>query len=65
MKKFIISTFAISALLFTASCEDEFDNDVNDVVVTKGEADFSNYISIGNSLTSGYRDGALYQDGQN
>ncbi|GEN75742.1 G-D-S-L family lipolytic protein [Chryseobacterium hagamense] len=65
MKKFIISTFAISALLFTTGCEDEFDNDVNDVVVTKGEADFSNYISIGNSLTSGYRDGALYQDGQN
>jgi len=65
MKKFIISTFAISALLFTTGCEDEFDNDVNDVVVTRGEADFSNYISIGNSLTSGYRDGALYQDGQN
>jgi lysophospholipase L1-like esterase len=65
MKKIIISTFAISALLFTTSCEDDFDTDVQDIVVTKGEADFSNYISIGNSLTSGYRDNALYIDGQN
>ncbi len=65
MKKIIISTFAISALLFTTSCEDDFDTDVQDIVVTKGEADFSNYVSIGNSLTSGYRDNALYIDGQN
>ncbi|KIC61700.1 SGNH/GDSL hydrolase family protein [Chryseobacterium taiwanense] len=65
MKKIIISTFAISALLFTTSCEDDFDTDVQDVVVTRGEADFSNYVSIGNSLTSGYRDNALYIDGQN
>ncbi|MDQ0592397.1 lysophospholipase L1-like esterase [Chryseobacterium ginsenosidimutans] len=65
MKKIIISTFAISALLFTTSCEDDFDTDVQDVVVTSGEANFKNYVSIGNSLTSGYRDNALYIDGQN
>lgn len=65
MKKIIISTFAISALLFTTSCEDDFDTDVQDIVVTRGEADFSKYISLGNSLTSGYRDGALYSSGQN
>lgn len=65
MKKIIISTFAISALLFTTGCQDDFDTDVQDIVVTKGDADFSNYISIGNSLTSGYRDNALYIDGQN
>lgn len=64
MKKIIISTFAVSALLFTTSCEDDFDNDVNDVVVTKGEADFTRYVALGNSLTSGYRDGALYMEGQ-
>lgn len=51
-------------MLFTTSCENDFDNDVNDVVVTKGEADFSRYIALGNSLTSGYRDGALYSSGQ-
>ncbi|MCS3867292.1 hypothetical protein J3D55_000208 [Chryseobacterium ginsenosidimutans] len=65
MKKIIISTFAISALLFTTSCEDDFDKDVQDIVVTSGEANFKNYVSIGNSLTSGYRDNALYIDGQN
>ena len=65
MKKIIISTLAVSAMLFTTSCENDFDTDVNDVVVTKGEADFSKYIALGNSLTSGYRDGALYSSGQN
>lgn len=65
MKKIIISTIAVSALLFTTSCETDFDTDVQDIVVTKGEADFSNYVSLGNSLTSGYRDNALYIDGQN
>ncbi|ROH95922.1 SGNH/GDSL hydrolase family protein [Chryseobacterium daecheongense] len=64
MKKFIISTFAISALLFTTSCEDDFDTDVKDIQVTAGDADFSKYISLGNSLTSGFRDNALYIDGQ-
>ncbi|MCX8522498.1 G-D-S-L family lipolytic protein [Chryseobacterium formosus] len=65
MKKIIISTIAISALLFTVSCNTDFDTDVEDIVVTKGEADFSKFISLGNSLTSGYRDGALYSGGQN
>jgi hypothetical protein len=65
MKKIIISTLAVSALFFTMSCETDFDTDVQDIVVTKGEADFSKFISLGNSLTSGYRDGALYSGGQN
>jgi hypothetical protein len=29
-----------------------------------GNADFSNYVAIGNSLTAGYMDAALYNDGQ-
>ncbi|TZF96030.1 G-D-S-L family lipolytic protein [Chryseobacterium panacisoli] len=65
MKKIIISTIAVSALLFTVSCNTDFDTDVKDIPVTKGDADFSKYISLGNSLTSGYRDGALYSSGQN
>jgi hypothetical protein len=65
MKKILISTFAASALLFTVSCKTDFDQDVSSVVVSKGSADFSRYIALGNSLTSGYRDGALYIDGQN
>jgi len=65
MKKIIISTIAVSALLFTVSCNTDFDTDVKDIQVTKGDADFSKYISLGNSLTAGYRDGALYSSGQN
>ncbi|REC43131.1 SGNH/GDSL hydrolase family protein [Chryseobacterium pennipullorum] len=66
MKKIIISTIAVSALLFTAtSCNTDFDTDVKDIPVTKGEADFSKYVALGNSLTSGFRDNALYIDGQN
>lgn len=64
MKKILISTLAVSALLFTVSCETDFDQDVTTIPVTAGEADFSNYVAIGNSLTSGYRDGALYITGQ-
>ena len=65
MKKILVSAFAISALLFTSSCNTDFDNDVTSIAVTSGEADFSKYVALGNSLTSGYRDGALYVDGQN
>ncbi len=66
MKKIIISTLAVASLLFNQSCKDsDFDQDVTDITVTSGSADFSKYIALGNSLTSGYRDGALYVDGQN
>ena len=65
MKKIFFSTIAISALFLNISCETDFDTDVNDVVVTSGDANFSKYIALGNSLTSGYRDNALYIDGQN
>lgn len=65
MKKYLISSIAASLLLFSYSCDTDFENDVNDVVVTSGSANFSKYVALGNSLTSGYRDGALYIDGQN
>ena len=65
MKKIIISTLAVSALLFTTSCKTDFDTDVKDIAVTNGEANFSKYVALGNSLTSGFRDNALYIDGQN
>ena len=63
MKKLYISTVA-AALLFTVSCQHDFENSTEDVVVTSGEANFSKYVSLGNSLTAGYRDGALYSSGQ-
>lgn len=37
---------------------------INDFKTTSGAADFSKYVSIGNSLTAGYADGDLYLSGQ-
>lgn len=64
MKKILISAFAASMLLFTYSCDTDFDTDVTGIAVTSGDADFSKYVALGNSLTAGYRDNALYIDGQ-
>jgi hypothetical protein len=46
-----------------ASCEPEFENSV-DNNYTAGDADFSTYVSIGNSLTAGYMDGSMSRVGQ-
>ncbi len=47
------------------SCEPELDNPVDEVgFYSNGETDFSNFVALGNSLTAGYADGALYITGQ-
>ncbi|MCY2685835.1 G-D-S-L family lipolytic protein [Salinimicrobium sp. TH3] len=47
------------------ACEPEFENPVDEQgAYTNGEADFSNYVALGNSLTAGYADGTLYLSGQ-
>lgn len=46
-----------------ASCEPEFENEVN-ANYTAGDADFTSYVAIGNSLTAGYMDGTVYKSGQ-
>ncbi len=47
------------------ACEPEFDNPIEDAgTYSSGEADFSNYVALGNSLTAGFADGALYITGQ-
>ncbi|PTS97176.1 G-D-S-L family lipolytic protein [Pedobacter sp. HMWF019] len=51
------------AILGLVSCKPSAES-VNTVVPNKGNADFSRYIAVGNSLTSGYADGGLYLDGQ-
>ncbi len=64
----------IVAGLVGYSCEGIEDSLVSDqlednplpeaVGYTSGSADFSKYVAIGNSLTAGYMDGALYSGGQ-
>ena len=48
------------------SCEPEFENPIEEQTrtVSSGEADFSHYVALGNSLTAGYADNALYISGQ-
>lgn len=59
--KFIyLSVLAMAGLV---SCEPEFENAV-DANYTAGEADFSSYVAVGNSLTAGYMDGTVSKGGQ-
>ncbi len=59
-----IKYLAVLALGLIA-CEPEFDNPIEDAgTYSSGEADFSNYVALGNSLTAGFADGALYITGQ-
>lgn len=53
-----ILLFALLAILF--SCKPELD----EFSPSSGNADFSNYVALGNSLTAGYADGSLYRSAQ-
>lgn len=46
------------AVTFTA-CDPEFDNPVDSGSYSAGDANFSSYVAVGNSLTSGYMDGTV------
>ncbi|MCH9661927.1 MAG: G-D-S-L family lipolytic protein [Bacteroidetes bacterium] len=57
---------ALAAVVGFTSCEPEFENTVTDTgFYDTGSADLSNYVAVGNSLTAGFADGALYISGQN
>jgi lysophospholipase L1-like esterase len=58
-KFILLATLAIGF----ASCEPEFENEVN-ADYTSGEADFSSYVAVGNSLTAGYMDGTVSRGSQ-
>ncbi len=60
--KFLGLLFVGTALV---GCDNEFEDSVQDAdFYSAGEADFSNYVTVGNSLTAGFADGALYLQGQ-
>ena len=58
--KSYLHIFLAAGLLSLAACKTE----INTPKPSPGTADFSRYISVGNSLTAGYADGGLYRDGQ-
>ena len=64
MKNIIKLFIGVVAIGFV-SCDADFENPVTDEgFYTSGTADLSKYVSVGNSLTAGYADGALYITGQ-
>jgi len=70
MKTITIKHFALSAALLTAvaSCKQEqlklVQPTTTQTTPSKGNLDFTKFISIGNSLTSGFQAGALFTSGQ-
>lgn len=57
----------LTSLVLVSCTQDEVDYSTPEaeVVPSAGEADFSKYVALGNSLTAGYSDGALFIAGQN
>lgn len=59
-----------TCLIGFSACNDKEDFDMTEEEVelpaaTPGSADFSNFVAIGNTLTAGFTDGALFIAGQN
>ena len=52
--------FYLIVLVFISSCQPV----VDDFTPSAGRADFSSYVVVGNSLSAGYADAALYSSGQ-
>lgn len=66
LKKYKSLWILAFAVILITSCEsDEWDLPVEEVIpLTAGSANLSTYVSVGNSLTAGYTDGALFAAGQ-
>ncbi len=62
MKK-ILSLFIVLAVLFAIGCEDRSELTPPSPPST-GSVDFSRFVTLGNSLTAGYQNGALYESSQ-
>lgn len=57
----------VAATFIACNNDDEVTKDPNSTdgtPLTSGTADFSKYVALGNSLTAGFSDGALFIDGQ-
>jgi len=59
LKKFIQIIIILSLIIFVTNCKKTTESENN-----WGNADFTSFVSLGNSLTAGVADGALYEDSQ-
>ncbi|QCR25157.1 SGNH/GDSL hydrolase family protein [Pontibacter sp. SGAir0037] len=62
MKKYFYKSSLLALVLgaFLSSCDPEIDTPAS----SAGQADFSKYVAVGNSLTAGFADNGLYREGQ-
>ncbi|HEY0047439.1 MAG TPA: G-D-S-L family lipolytic protein [Flavobacterium sp.] len=54
----------VSLTMVACNNDDDDDTSAVEVPITAGTADFSNYVAVGNSLTAGFSDNALFREGQ-
>ncbi|MDM1528201.1 hypothetical protein [Myroides odoratimimus] len=54
----------LPAIALLAACEPSIKDEINSGTYYAGEADFSSYVAVGNSLTSGFMDGTVFKSGQ-
>jgi len=59
LKKFTQLIIILSLAIFVTNCKKTTESEVD-----WGNADFTSFVSLGNSLTAGVADGALYEDSQ-
>ena len=52
--------FLVSLTIAACSSDDDSSTEPADLIITPGSADFSKYVALGNSLTAGFSDGALF-----
>jgi len=52
--------FLVSLTIAACSSDDDSSSEPANVIITPGSADFSKYVALGNSLTAGFSDGALF-----
>ncbi|MDM1348364.1 hypothetical protein HX017_14870 [Myroides marinus] len=60
-KRYLLLLPAIAVL---ASCEPSIKDEIDSSTYSAGEANFSSYVAVGNSLTSGFMDGTVFKSGQ-
>ncbi len=54
----------LSAASLLNACDTSISDSVDDFEASAGDVDFSTFVAVGDSLTAGIADGALYRDGQ-
>src|SRR3990172_1459464 len=61
-KKLIVIAGVVLTSIFLMSCEDR--SELTAPTPNQGAVDFTNFVTIGNSLTAGYQSGSLYESAQ-